>query len=99
MVHQLKSLQFKGRGSLSFAPPKKTLNLGLALIWGFAFGLVIATFRQLFHNAVINKEHIAGTPLLAALGFDDEAQTKTLFREIGRYSSRAKSFRQLRTNS
>ena len=78
--------------------PKKTLNLLLGLILGFGIGFVIATLRQLFDNTVKNEEHLAGAPLLAAIGFDADAHTKPLLTQIGRYSARAESFRQLRTN-
>ena len=78
--------------------PKKTLNLLLGLILGFGLGFVIATLRQLFDNTVKNEEHLAGSPLLAAIGYDVDAHSKPLLTQIGRYSSRAESFRQLRTN-
>ena len=80
------------------ASPKKTLNLLLGLILGFGLGLGLATLRQLFDNTVKNEDHLAGVPLLAAIGFDVDATTKPLLTQIGRYSSRAESFRQLRTN-
>jgi succinoglycan biosynthesis transport protein ExoP len=80
------------------ASPKKSLNFLMGLILGFGLGLGIATIRQLFDNTVKNEEHLNGLPLLTAIGFDDEAATKPLVTQIGRYSSRAEAFRQLRTN-
>jgi succinoglycan biosynthesis transport protein ExoP len=80
------------------ASPKKALNLMLGLILGFGLGLGIATLRQLFDNTVKNEEQLQGLPLLTAIGFDDEAVKKPLVTQIGRYSSRAEAFRQLRTN-
>jgi len=78
--------------------PKKSLNLLLGLILGFGMGFAIAALRQLFDNTVKNEEQLAGSPLLAAVGFDSDAHSKPLLTQIGRYSSRAESFRQLRTN-
>jgi len=80
------------------ASPKKALNLLLGLILGFGIGFSMATVRQLLDNTVKNEEHLAGAPLLAAISFDADAETKPLLTQIGRYSSRAESFRQLRTN-
>ena len=78
--------------------PKKTLNLLLGFILGFGIGFTIAMLRQLLDNTVKNEEHLAGSPLLAAVDFDADAHSKPLLTQIGRYSSRAESFRQLRTN-
>ena len=78
--------------------PKKALNLALGLLLGLGLGFGIATLRQIFDNTVKNEEHLAGNSLLAAIGFDDEAEKKPLVTDIGRYASRAESFRQLRTN-
>lgn len=78
--------------------PKKALNLALGLLLGFGLGLSIATLRQIFDNTVKNEEQLADNSLLAAIAFDNEAERKPLVTDIGRYASRAESFRQLRTN-
>lgn len=78
--------------------PKKALNLALGLILGFGLGLGIATLRKIFDNTVKNEEQLDGNSLLAAIAFDAGAEKSPLVTQIGRYASRAESFRQLRTN-
>ena len=83
---------------LAPASPKKALNLLLGLILGFGVGIGLAVLRQIFDNTVKNEEQLDGASLLAAVSFDQEAELKPLITDIGRYSSRAESFRHLRTN-
>ena len=83
---------------LSPASPKKALNIVLGLILGFGLGTGIAIIRQMFDNTVKSEAHLDGLSLLTAIAFDSDAETKPLVSDIGRYASRAESFRQLRTN-
>ena len=78
--------------------PKKSLNLLLGLILGFSLGIAMGVLRLVFDNTVKNQEHLNGVTLLAAINYDEEAATKPLISDIGRYSLRTESFRTLRTN-
>lgn len=78
--------------------PKTTLNVLLGLILGFGLGVGVAILRQVFDNTVKNEEDLGETPLLGAVGFDEEAETKPLLTQISRYAARTEAFRQLRTN-
>lgn len=78
--------------------PKKLINLLLGLLLGFGLGLGIALLRLRFDDSVRNEDHLDGLPLLAAIGFDPEAANKPLISQISKFSSRAESYRQLRTN-
>ena len=53
--------------------PKKSLNFLLGLILGFGLGIGIAMLRKLLDNTVKNEDDLDGTPLLAAIGFDNMA--------------------------
>ena len=78
--------------------PKKSLNLLLGLILGFGMGFGLSMLRAIFDNSVKNEDHLDGTPLLAAIGFDETADEKPLITQIGRYAARTESYRTFRTN-
>ena len=78
--------------------PKKTLNLLLGIILGFGLGIALAIVRQIFDNTIKNDLDLEELPLLAAIGFDEDAETKPLVTDLGRYAVRAEAFRSLRTN-
>ena len=78
--------------------PKKTINLALGLLLGFGIGIGLASLRKLLDNTVKNEDDLQGTPLLAAIGFDEIADEKPLVTQIGRYAARTEAFRTLRTN-
>lgn len=78
--------------------PKKFLNLLLGIILGFGLGIGVALLRQIFDNTIKNDLDLEELPLLAAIGFDGEAEAKPLITDLGRYAVRAESFRTLRTN-
>jgi len=78
--------------------PKKSLNLLLGLILGFGIGIALSILRQIFDNTIKNDLDLEELPLLAAIGFDDDAETKPLVTDLGRYAVRAEAFRSLRTN-
>ena len=80
------------------ASPKKAINLALGLLLGFGLGIGLASLRKLLDNTVKNEDDLLGTPLLAAIGFDEIADEKPLITQIGRYAARTESFRTLRTN-
>jgi succinoglycan biosynthesis transport protein ExoP len=80
------------------ATPRTTLNLILGLILGFALGVSISILRQIFDNTIKNEQDLDQTPLLGAIGFDEEAEAKPLITQISRYGARTEAFRQLRTN-
>lgn len=78
--------------------PKKALNLALGVLLGLGLGLALAIIRQIFDTSIKTEEDLMGLTLLAAIPFDKEAETKPLLTQLGRYASRAESYRQLRTN-
>ncbi len=78
--------------------PKKALNLALGILLGLGLGLALAIIRQIFDTSIKTEEDLMGLTLLAAIPFDKEAETKPLLTQLGRYASRAESYRQLRTN-
>ena len=80
------------------ASPKKAINLALGLLLGFGLGIGLASLRKLLDNTVKNEDDLLGTPLLAAIGFDEIADEKPLVTQIGRYAARTEAFRTLRTN-
>ena len=80
------------------ASPKKTINLLLGIILGFGLGIGLSILRQIFDNTVKNDLDLEELPLLAAIGFDEDAETKPLVTDLGRYAVRAEAFRSLRTN-
>lgn len=80
------------------ASPKKAINLALGLLLGFGLGIGLASLRKLLDNTVKNEDDLRGTPLLAAIGFDEIADEKPLVTQIGRYAARTEAFRTLRTN-
>lgn len=78
--------------------PKKALNLALGVLLGLGLGLALAIVRQIFDTTIKTEEDLLGLTLLSAIPFDKDAETKPLLTQLGRYASRAESYRQLRTN-
>lgn len=78
--------------------PKKSINFALGLLLGLGLGMGLASLRQILDNTIKNEDDLNGTPLLAAIGFDEIADEKPLVTQIGRYAARTESFRTLRTN-
>jgi capsular exopolysaccharide synthesis family protein len=74
------------------------MNYLIGLIFGFAFGLGIGYLRRIADNTVKNEDDLQGLPLLAAIGFDIDADEKPLVTQIGRYAARTEAYRTLRTN-
>lgn len=80
------------------AAPKKSINYALGLLMGFGLGFGIASLRKLLDNTVKSEDDLGEIPLLAAIGFDVNADEKPLITQIGRYAARTEAFRTLRTN-
>lgn len=78
--------------------PKKSINFALGLLLGLGLGVGLASLRKILDNSVKNEDDLDGTPLLAAIGFDEIADEKPLVTQIGRYAARTEAFRTLRTN-
>ena len=78
--------------------PKRSINYALGFLLGFGLGIGIASLRRLLDNSVKNEDDLTGTPLLAAVGFDNLADEKPLITQIGRYAARTEAFRTIRTN-
>ena len=78
--------------------PKKTINFALGLLLGLGLGIGLASLRRILDNTIKNEDDLGGTPLLAAIGFDKDADEKPLLTQIGRYSARTEAYRTLRTN-
>jgi len=78
------------------ASPKKSINHALGLMLGFGLGFGIASLRKLLDNTVKNEDDLGDIPLLAAIGFDLNADEKPLITQIGRYAARTEAFRTLR---
>jgi non-specific protein-tyrosine kinase len=78
--------------------PKKNTNRLLGLV---AFTLAAYLFfliRYLSDLTVKNVNDISDLPLLAAIGFDPNADKNPLLTDIGAYEARTEAFRSLRTN-
>ena len=80
------------------ASPKKAINILLGIILGFGIGIALSILRQIFDNTIKNDLDLQELPLLAAIGFDEDAEAKPLVTDLGRYAVRAEAFRSLRTN-
>jgi non-specific protein-tyrosine kinase len=78
--------------------PNKAINFALGIVLGFAVGIGLCSVRKSLDNTVKNENDLDGSPLLAAIGFDENADEKPLITQIGRYAARTEAFRTLRTN-
>jgi len=78
--------------------PKKSLNLALGLILGFALGAGIVLLLMFFDRTVKNEEQLGEIPLVGTVRFDATARDKPLLSDLSKYSVRAEAFRQMRTN-
>ncbi|WP_188898480.1 polysaccharide biosynthesis tyrosine autokinase [Microlunatus endophyticus] len=90
--------------TLSLAPisPKPARNLAFAAVLGMLFGLATALLRHSLDTKVRTKDDIEtlanGTAILGSIPYDGDASKHALILGAATRSSRAESFRSLRTN-
>ncbi|MDQ0145989.1 capsular exopolysaccharide synthesis family protein [Pseudarthrobacter niigatensis] len=83
------------------ATPNTRLNLILGLVIGLTAGLAAAVLRTTLDNRIRGEadlRRVTDAPLLGGIAFDPDANKKPLLTQVPTQSSRAESFRQLRTN-
>lgn len=81
--------------------PRKKLYLIIGLLAGLVAGVVGAQLRETFDTAVRTKDHaekLAGAPVLASVGEDDQVGSGQLVVRDGRSSPSSEAFRRLRTS-
>jgi non-specific protein-tyrosine kinase len=91
------------RASLPTVPsfPRKDLNLALGLLIGLAAGIAAAVLRETLDMTVKDPERLRnelGLPVLGVISYDPSAKKQPLIAQLDPHSSRAETFRQLRTN-
>lgn len=83
------------------AAPNTKLNLLIGFIAGLTFGVTIAVMRQMLDSRIRGEEdlrRVTDAPLLGGISFDQDAVRNPLLTQAVHQSSRAESFRRLRTN-
>lgn len=86
---------------LSPSSPNTKLNLLIGLIFGLGSGLAIAMIRSMLDTRIRGEgdlRQVTQAPILGGIAFDPDATRKPLLTQAAFQSSRAESFRQLRTN-
>lgn len=81
--------------------PNTRLNLVLGFLLGLAAGLAISVLRAGLDNRIRGESdlrQITDAPLLGGISYDQDAEKKPLLTQTAHQSTRAESFRQLRTN-
>ncbi|MFJ5963056.1 polysaccharide biosynthesis tyrosine autokinase [Pseudarthrobacter oxydans] len=81
--------------------PNTRLNLVIALLGGFAAGLITALLRSALDVRIRGEadlRRVTDLPLLGGISFDQDATKKPLITQALAQSPRNESFRQLRTN-
>jgi len=78
--------------------PKKNTNRLLGLVLFTFAAYLFFLIRYLSDFTVKNVSDISDLPLLAAIGFDPNADKNPLLTDIGAYEARTEAFRSLRTN-
>lgn len=86
---------------ISPSAPNTKLNLLIGIVLGLCSGLGIALLRTTLDTKIRGEadlRRVTTAPLLGGIAFDPDATRKPLLTQAARQSSRAESFRQLRTN-
>jgi tyrosine-protein kinase len=81
--------------------PKTKLNIALGLLLGLAAGVALAVLRETLDTTVKKVEDLQALTSVATLGvvsYDSDASRRPLVSHLDPHSSRAESFRTLRTN-
>lgn len=81
--------------------PNRSLVLALGLLTGLSAGLAVAFLRTTLDTRVRNDRDVAritASAILGGVAYDADAEKKPLITQVGAQSSRAESFRQIRTN-
>jgi capsular polysaccharide biosynthesis protein len=81
--------------------PNTRLNLILGVLIGLGLGLAVSMLRTTLDSRIRGEadlRHITDAPLLGGITFDQDAVGKPLLTQTASQSTRAESFRQLRTN-
>lgn len=89
------------KAPLTPSAPNTRLNLLIGLVLGLGSGLGISMLRTMLDTRIRGEadlRHVTSAPLLGGIAFDPEATRKPLLTQTAAQSSRAESFRQLRTN-
>lgn len=81
--------------------PNTRQNLIFGLIFGLGLGIMASVLRTTLDTRIRGEadlRNVTETPLLGGISYDQDATKKPLLTQVGPQSSRAESFRQLRTN-
>jgi capsular exopolysaccharide synthesis family protein len=81
--------------------PQKKLDLGVGILIGLVLGVLAACLREILDTTVRSAEtlrRVGNAPVLAQIGRDPAAKKSPLILHRHARSTRAESFRQLRTN-
>ncbi|QNE15579.1 polysaccharide biosynthesis tyrosine autokinase [Pseudarthrobacter sp. NBSH8] len=89
------------KAPVSPSSPNTRLNLFLSVLIGLAAGVGVSMLRSSLDNRIRGEadlRRVTDAPLLGGISFDQDATKKPLLTQSAPQSSRAESFRQLRTN-
>jgi succinoglycan biosynthesis transport protein ExoP len=78
--------------------PKAGVNFGIGTLLGGILGLILRIIVAIFDTSIKNEKQLDGKKLFGAIIFDRRAHKYPLIASASKYSPRAESFRQLRTN-
>jgi succinoglycan biosynthesis transport protein ExoP len=78
--------------------PQSGVNFGIGTLLGGLLGLGLRIVIAIFDTSIKNEKQLDGKRLFSTIIFDRSAQKYPLIASTSKYSPRAESFRQLRTN-
>lgn len=81
--------------------PRPLRNLLFGMLGGLVLGYLLALAREYWDTTIKGPEdlsRVVGAPILGLVAFDPSARLRALVTQIDTHSSRAESFRVLRTN-